>query len=126
MQGTLKDGTDIAVKMIGSGSAVTPEKQFQNEVGNLMAVRHENIVKLVGFCYETKKKVVEHKGKYILTDAVESLLCYEYMKMGSLEKHIFGMILFYLTYYLFLTLVGAWGPQVGVHFLYVDAPLLVH
>jgi hypothetical protein len=28
-----------------------PDKQFQNEVGNLMAVRHDNIVKLVGFFF---------------------------------------------------------------------------
>jgi disease resistance protein RPM1 len=81
------------VKRIGSGSPVTPDKQFQNEVGNLMAVRHDNIVKLVGYCYEMKKTVVEHNGRYILADTVESLLCYEYMKMRSLDNHIFGMIL---------------------------------
>lgn len=97
LQGTLKDGTEIAVKKIGSSSTVTPDKQFQNEVGNLMAIRHDNIVKLVGFCYETKKTVVEHNGRYILADIVESLLCYEYMKMGSLEKHIFGIVI--LDYY---------------------------
>jgi len=103
------------VKKLSSGSPVTPDKQFQNEVGNLMAVRHDNIVKLVGYCYEMKKTVVEHNGRYILADTVESLLCYEYMKMWSLDNHIFGMIFtalseirtLFLSISLFLTLLGS-------------------
>ena len=116
------------MKKIGSGSLVTPDKQFQNEVGNLMAVRHDNIVKLVGYCYEMKKTVVEHNGRYIIADTVDSLLCYEYMRMGSLENHIFGMILhfemalfiLFLSISMFLPLLGAWGSLVIV------APQLVH
>ncbi|CAL4906089.1 unnamed protein product [Urochloa decumbens] len=121
-RGTLKDGTEIAVKKIGSGSPVTPDKQFQNEVGNLMAVRHDNIVKLVGFCYETKRTVVEHNGRYILADTVESLLCYEYMKMGSLDKHIFApSTLDWATRFKIIK-----GICQGLHFLHkgMDKPML--
>jgi hypothetical protein len=82
-------------------NAPAPEKQFQNEVINLMAVQHENIVKLFGYCHATQKKVIEHGGRYILVDVVESLLCYEYCPKGNLDKCIFGMQTNYMMVYLF-------------------------
>ncbi|KAL6660742.1 hypothetical protein ACP70R_001777 [Stipagrostis hirtigluma subsp. patula] len=88
-KGFLQDGQAIAVKKLTENSPVAPEKQFQNEVGNLMAIDHENIVKLVGFCHEMQKKVIEHNGRYIIVDVVESLLCYEYAPKGSLNDYVF-------------------------------------
>uniref|UniRef100_A0A0E0BGX5 Protein kinase domain-containing protein n=1 Tax=Oryza glumipatula TaxID=40148 RepID=A0A0E0BGX5_9ORYZ len=88
-KGMLKDGTEIAVKKLRETSPIH-DNQFKNEVGSLMKVNHRNIVKLIGYCYEIQKKVVEHNGKYILTEAVEKLLCYEYISNGSLDKHLFG------------------------------------
>uniref|UniRef100_A0A0E0ME10 Protein kinase domain-containing protein n=1 Tax=Oryza punctata TaxID=4537 RepID=A0A0E0ME10_ORYPU len=85
----LKDGTEIAVKKLRETSPIN-DNQFKNEVGSLMKVNHKYIVKLIGYCYEIQKKVVEHNGKYILTEAVEKLLCYEYISNGSPDKHIFG------------------------------------
>jgi serine/threonine protein kinase len=78
------------VKKLRENSQVPPEKQFSNEVVNLMAIQHENIVKLVGFCHESHKKVVEHNKKYIIVDVAETFLCYEYLPRGSLDKYIFG------------------------------------
>ncbi len=92
----LKDGTKIAAKKLRETSPIH-DNQFKNEVGSLMKVNHRNIVKLIGYCYEIQKKVVEHNGKYILTEAVEKLLCYEYISNGSLDKHLFGMIMQYLN-----------------------------
>ncbi|RCV37776.1 hypothetical protein SETIT_8G089300v2 [Setaria italica] len=87
--GILQDGQPIAVKKLADNSPVAPEKQFLNEVINLMAVQHENIVKLFGYCHATLKKVIEHGGRYILVDVVERLLCYEYCPKGNLDKCIF-------------------------------------
>uniref|UniRef100_A0A0D3HJT3 Protein kinase domain-containing protein n=1 Tax=Oryza barthii TaxID=65489 RepID=A0A0D3HJT3_9ORYZ len=67
-KGMLKDGTEIAVKKLRETSPIH-DNQFKNEVGSLMKVNHRNIVKLIGYCYEIQKKVVEHNGKYILTEA---------------------------------------------------------
>jgi hypothetical protein len=56
-----------------------------------MALRHENVVRMVGFCHEGQKKVVLNNGRYIVADIVESLLCYEYLSQGSLKNNLFGM-----------------------------------
>ncbi|TVU02209.1 hypothetical protein EJB05_52305, partial [Eragrostis curvula] len=88
-KGILEDGDVIAVKKLGENCPVGQEKSFDNEVRNLMAVQHTNIVKLLGFCHETQKKVVEHNKKYIIVDVTETFLCYEYVPKGSLEKYLF-------------------------------------
>lgn len=86
-KGILEDGTVIVVEKL-SGA---PDKYFQDEVGKLMAINHENVVKLVSFCYETEKMVVEHNGANILADvAVECLLCFEYVQDRTLAKYIYG------------------------------------
>jgi len=56
-----------------------------------MVVDHENILKILSCCSEAKKKVVEHKGKYILVDTDECVLCYEYAPKGSLRGYLSGM-----------------------------------
>jgi len=89
-QGILEDGEVIAVKKLVENPPMGHEKTFSNEVGNLMAVQHENIVKLVGFCHESQKRLVPHNGRYIIVDITEVLLCYEYLPKGSLDKYLFG------------------------------------
>jgi coatomer subunit beta' len=91
-QGILEDGTEISVEKLEESSSVIPEKTFQSVVANIMAHRHKNIVKLVGFCYETEKKMVEQNETHILADVVVApLLCFEYVPNGNLAKYIYGM-----------------------------------
>ncbi|GJN06739.1 hypothetical protein PR202_ga24495 [Eleusine coracana subsp. coracana] len=64
----------IAVKKLSENSPLSRDKAFENEVLNIMALKHENIVKLIGYCH----------------DIVECLLCYEYLPNGSVHKNLFG------------------------------------
>ncbi|KAL6839508.1 hypothetical protein ACP4OV_030778 [Aristida adscensionis] len=86
-KGVLQNGRMIAVKKV----LLLPgkhEKQFENEVTNLMRLEHKNIVRLVGYCYDIQKILVEIEGKYHFADMAEMLLCLEFLPEGSLEKHI--------------------------------------
>jgi uncharacterized protein (DUF39 family) len=87
----MPDGQIIAVEKLPENSPVRRKKAFTNEVQYLMGLRNENIVKLVAYCQEGQKKVVQKNGGYIIADVVQSVLCYEYLPMGSLRKNLFGM-----------------------------------
>ncbi|KAK2984953.1 hypothetical protein RJ640_013379 [Escallonia rubra] len=70
-EGTLSDGTRVAVKRLdhlGQG-----RKEFLAEVQTMGNIHHINLVKLLGFCAERSHR----------------LLVYEYMSNGSLDKWIF-------------------------------------
>ncbi|XP_059316932.1 rust resistance kinase Lr10-like [Lycium ferocissimum] len=73
-KGSLQNGRHVAVKVLnelkGSG------EDFINEVGSISRTSHVNIVRLVGFCFEGRKRA----------------LVYEYMPNGSLEKFIYEEI----------------------------------
>nr|CDM81076.1 unnamed protein product [Triticum aestivum] len=87
--GIAPDGQKITVKKLAGNSPIARDKLFTNEVQNIMALHHENVVKLVGYCHEAQKKVVQNNGRYIVADIVESLLCYEYLPQGNLQKNLF-------------------------------------
>ncbi|KAL6655077.1 hypothetical protein ACP70R_005903 [Stipagrostis hirtigluma subsp. patula] len=86
-KGVLQNGQVIAVKKV----LFLPgkqEKQFENELTKLMRLKNKNIVRLVGYCYNITKILVEIEGKYHFADMAEMLLCLEFVPEGSLEKHI--------------------------------------
>ncbi|XP_074361414.1 rust resistance kinase Lr10-like [Apium graveolens] len=70
-KGKLKSGLVVAVKVLANSSST--DRDFINEVGTIGRIHHVNIVKLVGFCFEGRKR---------------ALIC-EFMPNGSLEKYIF-------------------------------------
>ncbi|XP_066336798.1 uncharacterized protein [Miscanthus floridulus] len=82
-------GVEIAVKKLRRILGVQ-DKQFKNEVNHLARVNHDNIVKLIGYCDETKERPVydEDRHKYVLAEVQEKLLCYEYLSNGSLDNII--------------------------------------
>ncbi|KAJ1261789.1 hypothetical protein BS78_09G057500 [Paspalum vaginatum] len=80
------DGKDIAVKRFDQG--FDDDDPFRNEFRNLRELRHQNIVRLIGYSYEKRHKFVPHGGKVVLASSTEMALCYEYMHGGSLDKHI--------------------------------------
>ncbi|XP_059307665.1 G-type lectin S-receptor-like serine/threonine-protein kinase SD2-5 [Lycium ferocissimum] len=69
-EGTLSDGTKMAVKRLDGLGQVTDS--FLTEVKTVGSIHHVNLVKLIGFCAE----------KY------HRILIYEYMVNGSLDRWI--------------------------------------
>ncbi|RHN60866.1 putative protein kinase RLK-Pelle-RLCK-VIIa-1 family [Medicago truncatula] len=72
-KGLLPTKQVVAIKRLDSNSEEKAE-EFKTEVETLSNASHQNIVQLIGYCNEN-----EHK-----------LLVYEYMKLGSLDDHLFG------------------------------------
>ncbi|XP_039143316.1 inactive protein kinase SELMODRAFT_444075-like [Dioscorea cayenensis subsp. rotundata] len=72
-RGVLSDGQVVAVKQHRlAGSQGDPE--FCSEVEVLSCAQHRNVVMLIGFCVEDKRR----------------LLVYEYICNGSLDSHLYG------------------------------------
>lgn len=70
-KGVLPNGTPVAVKLLNSSKG--DGKDFINEVASISRTSHVNIVSLLGFCFEGRKRA----------------LIYEYMSNGSLDKFIY-------------------------------------
>ncbi|KAF6998436.1 hypothetical protein CFC21_014558 [Triticum aestivum] len=87
LQGVLQNGEMVAVKKPLQAMQAT-QKQFENEVNLLMKLKHPNIVRLVGYCYDTQHLRIPHEGKFVFTWNTESLLCLEYVPNGTLENYI--------------------------------------
>ncbi|CAN6363380.1 unnamed protein product [Urochloa humidicola] len=86
-KGVLQSGEVIAVKKLFQQQGLD-DVQFEKEFNNLMRVQHQNIIRLVGYCYETRHKHIEVNGKYHFAEIAERALCFEYLQHGSLTKHL--------------------------------------
>ncbi|KAM3325270.1 putative LRR receptor-like serine/threonine-protein kinase isoform X4 [Capsicum chacoense] len=71
--GKLKDGKEIAVKVLTNNS-FQGKREFSNEVALLSRIHHRNLVQFLGFCQEDGK----------------SILVYEFMHNGTLKEHLYG------------------------------------
>ncbi|KAL2660411.1 hypothetical protein AAZV13_03G139500 [Glycine max] len=71
--GKLKDGKEIAVKVLTSNS-YQGKREFSNEVTLLSRIHHRNLVQLLGYC----------------RDEESSMLVYEFMHNGTLKEHLYG------------------------------------
>lgn len=89
-QGVLRNGQVVAVKKLLCLPGMH-DKHFENEVYHLTRLKHENIVRIVGYCYEIQHILIEHNKKIRFAEMPQRLLCLEFLPKGSLEKHISGM-----------------------------------
>ncbi|XP_051199215.1 uncharacterized protein [Lolium perenne] len=88
-KGILRSGKIIAVKKLFEMRL--REATYQKEVGYLMTIKHQNIVRLIGYCAESSWKAIEEptwSGKYVLAEMPKRFLCFEYISNKSLDKHI--------------------------------------
>jgi serine/threonine protein kinase len=90
-QGKHTNGETIAVKVLRYIPGVGDE-QFEKEYLNLASLQHKNIVRLVGYCNETQREWRPFNKKMVLAEMTQRVLCFEYMRNGSLDKYLFGMI----------------------------------
>ncbi|XP_019427647.1 PREDICTED: LEAF RUST 10 DISEASE-RESISTANCE LOCUS RECEPTOR-LIKE PROTEIN KINASE-like 2.8 [Lupinus angustifolius] len=72
-KGKLRSGPDIAIKMLNNKLNHNGQ-DFISEVATIGRIHHVNVVRLVGYCVEGKKRA----------------LVYEFMPNGSLDKYIFS------------------------------------
>jgi serine/threonine protein kinase len=57
------NGEVIAMKLLHVDTVQgLDDQQFKNEVGNLLRVKHPNIVRLLGYCYEIRFKFVKYNA----------------------------------------------------------------
>ncbi|CAL5042250.1 unnamed protein product [Urochloa decumbens] len=87
-KGVLQNGILVAVKKLDQLKVGIQERQFENEVYHLIRLKHPNIVRFIGYCYETRNECVQHNGKYIFAEMQQKLICLEYMPNGSLDRHL--------------------------------------
>ncbi|CAN6564487.1 unnamed protein product [Malus baccata var. baccata] len=69
--GCMKDGTQVAVKMLSASSTQGP-REFQTEAELLMRIHHRNLASFIGYC----------------DDANNLALIYEYMANGNLKNYL--------------------------------------
>nr|ADH59449.1 Tsn1 [Triticum turgidum subsp. dicoccum]ADH59450.1 Tsn1 [Triticum turgidum subsp. dicoccum] len=82
-------GEVIAVKLLHDDLVqLLDDRQFKNELFNLLRVEHPNIVCLRGYCYETRYKIVKHNGETVFGKHIHRVLCFEYLEGGSLDNHL--------------------------------------
>lgn len=84
--GRMKDGKEIAVKLMAE-SSTHGDRQFATEVALLSRIHHRNLVPLIGYC----------------EDEDQSVLVYEYMHNGTLRDHIHGKHFFFSPFWLICT-----------------------
>ncbi|KAI8029014.1 Nodulation receptor kinase [Camellia lanceoleosa] len=72
-RGTLLDGQEVAVK-VRSATSTQGTREFDNELNLLSAIRHENLVQLLGCCCENDQQI----------------LVYPFMSNGSLQDRLYG------------------------------------
>ncbi|XP_044429075.1 cysteine-rich receptor-like protein kinase 34 isoform X3 [Triticum urartu] len=85
--GVQDNGECIAVKKLHP-MPVLDDEEFKSEFSNLLRVKHQNTIPLVGYCHHTAQVLLEHNGKHVSARVEEIYLCSEYLEGGTLDKHL--------------------------------------
>lgn len=66
------------------------DDQFQNEVTYLIGMKHQNIVRLLGYCAESRWEATKVSSRFVMAEVRKRLLCFEYINNKSLRNHLSG------------------------------------
>jgi serine/threonine protein kinase len=81
----------VAVKKLNDEVGIE-EKKFNQEVGCLMRVKHNNIVRFLGYCADTQGRMCDYGGNFVMADVRQRLLCFEFLPNRSLVEYITGTV----------------------------------
>jgi coatomer subunit beta' len=87
-QGKLRNGSTVVVKRL---AVAVDDKKFLDCVHCLMSVKHNNIVRFLGYCANTNENVTKEGFKSVSEMARGRLLCFEDICNGNLQMHLTGM-----------------------------------
>ena len=99
-----RNGDDVAVKLLLPNSSLD-YGQLKNEFYNLRKINHQNIVQVLGYCFETEQKAILLNGIKVFVDEIRGALCLEYMHNGSLQQHLSGTLMPYFQYVYIVTIL---------------------
>ncbi|KAJ1695542.1 hypothetical protein LUZ63_012240 [Rhynchospora breviuscula] len=102
-KGILDTGQIVAVKQLDRDGS-QGNKEFMVELLTLSILRHPNLVQLVGYCVHGNQR----------------LLVYEYMPLGSLNTHLFGIPPEQAPLSWYLRMKIAFGSALGLECLHDD------
>lgn len=86
----LKKNILVAVKKATTWTDFT-DNLFTEEIACLKKVRHENIVRFLGYCADTQGEVMEINGKNAIAEVRHRYLCFEYVPNGDLQHYLEGI-----------------------------------
>ncbi|KAF7069241.1 hypothetical protein CFC21_074900 [Triticum aestivum] len=64
------------------------DKPFVDEINCLMGIRHNNIVRFLGYCADTHGEFVPFNGSHVMAEVPQRMLCFEYVPNGNLQKYL--------------------------------------
>ena len=101
LKGRLLCGLIVAVKKFPD---MVDDGQFGKEATFLIGIKHQNVVRILGYCAESRWEAKEkEKGKgHVLAEIRARILCFEYMPNKGLDEYLSGT--FYETWYIILHL----------------------
>ncbi|XBH65367.1 hypothetical protein VPH35_118980 [Triticum aestivum] len=86
-KGKLSNGSAVVVKRLAIAIAIG-DKLFLHAAISLKSVKHNSIVRFLGYCSISQPKEAREGAKTVIIIVRERLLCFEYLCNGNLQMHL--------------------------------------